>query len=58
MELARDLLTVVGVLLASLAWPFLAAYAVLAVAIFILGLTRLKGWVIRQSKRIIGPVGL
>ncbi|HEX6329697.1 MAG TPA: hypothetical protein VF129_00195 [Actinomycetota bacterium] len=55
MELARDLLTVVGVLLASLAWPFLAAYAVLAVAIFILGLTRLKGWVIRQSKRIIDP---
>jgi hypothetical protein len=50
-------ITIIGVLIATLWWPWRVLYAVLAVVIFVLGLTVLKARVIRVSRRIVGRLG-
>lgn len=49
-------ITIVGVLVAPLGWPWRVVYAVGALALLVLGLTVLKPVVIRLSKRAIGKL--
>jgi hypothetical protein len=49
-------LTLVGVLVAPLGWPYRVLYAALFAGLFLVGVTRGKDWIIRTARGIMGTL--